>query len=53
MIISAAIFEGASFFFIVAYKLEHSPFSLAAAVAPILSVAAREQRGNQGDSHQI
>ena len=40
MIIGAAMLEGVAFFLLVAYMVEHSPWSLVAAIVMILGVAA-------------
>jgi hypothetical protein len=39
MIAGAALFEGAAFFLLVAYLVERSPWSLAAAIVMIIGVA--------------
>ena len=39
MIVGAALFEGPAFFLLITYMLEHSPWSLLAAIVMILGVA--------------
>lgn len=56
MIVSAALLEGAAFFLIIAYMVEHSPWALAAAIALIVAVAVHfptQARANEFVERQL